>query len=629
MSQPAPRALIAEDEPLLAAALQQELSRAWPGLQIVATVGDGLSAVRQALALQPELLFFDIRMPGQSGLDAAVELAEDWPGTGPAARPFPALVFVTAYDQYAVQAFEAQAIDYLLKPIQPARLQKTVQKLQQALANHAPYAIDLEATMAQLRHLLAAPGVVPGSSASSGAALTLIPASSGNRVHMVPVAEVLYFEAADKYVRVLTAAREFLIRTPLKELTAQLDQRVFWQIHRSTLVRADAITTVTRDEAGKLHLELKTFPFLRRTERQHHLAGSGIEHADHRAGAHPERQRPRRLNLRNDQYPARFKHGKMARLQCLLGNQLHTGQCCLHQSTNGPVPVGQFKHPRRQVIAISAIRIQPVAALQRNHHPEYLANAAVQLLRNFRHAQTMLCIGEQFQDINTLFQCRGRILWPFGTGSHGHSNLLRSSLLCSGLGAFFGYRSRWFHEAAPRCQPLTPPSVSPAIRCFCTRNVSSSAGMMISTAMAHMPAQSMVNCAVKSIKATGMVLVSGDLVSCEASANSFQLVRKAKIPAAAIPPRANGNSTFQKACQAVQPSIRAAWDNSCGTWRKNPSNSQMVNGTFIAKYTMMTPGMVSSNPSQDHMMNIGKDKATPGMARVSINPTNIAFLPRK
>src|SRR6218665_1826768 len=173
---------------------------------------------------------------------------------------FRAVVLVRAYDQYAVQAFEAQAIDYLVKPIQPARLQKTVQKLQQALANHAPYAIDLEATMAQLRHLLAAPGVVPGSSASSGAALTLIPASSGNRVHMVPVAEVLYFEAADKYVRVLTAAREFLIRTPLKELIAQLDQRVFWQIHRSTLVRADAITTVTRDEAGKLHLELTGRP---------------------------------------------------------------------------------------------------------------------------------------------------------------------------------------------------------------------------------------------------------------------------------------------------------------------------------------------------------------------------------
>ena len=255
----APRALIAEDEPLLAAALQQELARAWPGLQIAATVGDGRSAVRQALALQPEVLFFDIRMPGQTGLDAAVELADAWP----ADKPFPALVFVTAYDQYAVQAFEAQAVDYLLKPVQAVRLQKTVQKLQQALAAKAPAADALEATMAQLRHLLAAPGVAAAAPASPLAAagpLSMIQASSGNQIHMVPVAEVLYFEAADKYVRVLTAAREFLIRTPLKELTEQLDASVFWQIHRSTLVRASAITTVTRDEAGKLHLALAGRP---------------------------------------------------------------------------------------------------------------------------------------------------------------------------------------------------------------------------------------------------------------------------------------------------------------------------------------------------------------------------------
>lgn len=255
----APRALIAEDEPLLAAALQQELARAWPGLQIAATVSDGRSAVRQALALQPEVLFFDIRMPGQTGLDAAVELADAWP----ADKPFPALVFVTAYDQYAVQAFEAQAVDYLLKPVQASRLQKTVQKLQQALAARAPAADALEATMAQLRHLLAAPGVAAAAPASPPAAagpLSMIQASSGNQIHMVPVAEVLYFEAADKYVRVLTAAREYLIRTPLKELTEQLDTSVFWQIHRSTLVRASAITTVTRDEAGKLHLALAGRP---------------------------------------------------------------------------------------------------------------------------------------------------------------------------------------------------------------------------------------------------------------------------------------------------------------------------------------------------------------------------------
>ena len=260
MNTPTVRALIAEDEPLLAAALQQELARAWPALQISATVGDGLSAVRQALALQPEVLFFDIRMPGQSGLDAAVELADAWP----ADKPFPALVFVTAYDQYAVQAFEAQAVDYLLKPVQTARLQKTVQKLQQALASQPPAASALEATMAQLRHLLAVPGLAataPAPAAGSPAGpLTLIQASSGSQIHMVPVADVLYFEAADKYVRVLTAEREFLIRTPLKELTEQLDTSVFWQIHRSTLVRASAITTVTRDEAGKLHLALSGRP---------------------------------------------------------------------------------------------------------------------------------------------------------------------------------------------------------------------------------------------------------------------------------------------------------------------------------------------------------------------------------
>ena len=265
MNVPVPRALIAEDEPLLADALRCELARAWPALQIVATVGDGVSAVQQALALQPDVLFFDIRMPGQNGLDAALALAHAWPTEGPAAKPFPALVFVTAYDQYAVQAFEAQAVDYLLKPVQPTRLQKTVQKLQLTLAANAPPAMDVEATLARLRHLLTASGgaATPPQSATRPAPLpsglvplTLIQASSGSQIHMVPVADVLYFEAADKYVRVLTATREFLIRTPLKELMDQLDTTVFWQIHRSTLVRASAITTVTRDEAGKLHLAL-------------------------------------------------------------------------------------------------------------------------------------------------------------------------------------------------------------------------------------------------------------------------------------------------------------------------------------------------------------------------------------
>lgn len=253
-----PTALIAEDEPLLAQALQSELARVWPELRVLAAVGDGASAVQQALQLRPDVLFFDVRMPGQSGLEAAAELADEWP----ASTPFPALVFVTAYDQYAVQAFEAQAVDYLLKPVQTARLQKTVSKVQQALAQRVQPATNLEAslatTLSQLRHLMDATGAPPAASAGP---LKVIQASVGSQIRLVPIDEVIYFEAADKYVRVLTSGpdggHEYLIRTPLKELLPQLDMNTFWQVHRGTVVRADAIDSVTRDEAGKLHLTLR------------------------------------------------------------------------------------------------------------------------------------------------------------------------------------------------------------------------------------------------------------------------------------------------------------------------------------------------------------------------------------
>jgi len=252
-----PTALIAEDEPLLAQALQAELALAWPALRVLATVADGASAVAQALALRPEVLFFDIRMPGLGGLEAAAELADAWP----ADSAFPALVFVTAYDQYAVQAFEAQAVDYLLKPVQPARLQKTVSKLQLTLAGRASTAMNSGATLSpsldqalgQLRHLLAA-----GHTLASP--LKVIQAGVGSSIRLVPVAEVVCFEAADKYVRVLTAGHEYLIRTPLKELLPQLDPQVFWQIHRGTVVQAGAIDSVHRDEAGKLSLSLRGRP---------------------------------------------------------------------------------------------------------------------------------------------------------------------------------------------------------------------------------------------------------------------------------------------------------------------------------------------------------------------------------
>jgi DNA-binding LytR/AlgR family response regulator len=252
-----PTALIAEDEPLLAQALQAELARAWPELKVLATVGDGASAVTQALALQPDVLFFDIRMPGLGGLDAAVALADAWPTQTATAKPFPALVFVTAYDQYAVQAFEAQAVDYLLKPVQLDRLKKTVLKVQQALANHAQPATDFEATLSQLRSLMS---TAPSPSTASTEPLKVIQAGVGNSIRMVRVDEVLYFEAADKYVRVFTAGHDYLIRTPLKDLLPRLDPHSFWQIHRGTVVNVIAIDTVTRDEAGKLWLQVRGRP---------------------------------------------------------------------------------------------------------------------------------------------------------------------------------------------------------------------------------------------------------------------------------------------------------------------------------------------------------------------------------
>ena len=271
-----PTALIAEDEPLLAAALQADLAGLWPELRITALVADGLSAVRQALALQPQLCFLDIRMPGATGLEAAQALAEDWPeGT-----PFPLLVFVTAYDQYALQAFDAQAVDYLLKPVDGPRLAACVARLKQRLADRAthplfgpqtgagpapapaadaptPHPLSdpvLQHTLAQLRVLLGSAGTAPPQPAQR---LEMIQAGVGNTVYLVPVAEVLYFEAADKYLRVVTAEREHLIRLSLRDLLPQLDAQQFWQVHRSLVVRASAISSALRDESGKVFLTLR------------------------------------------------------------------------------------------------------------------------------------------------------------------------------------------------------------------------------------------------------------------------------------------------------------------------------------------------------------------------------------
>ena len=250
MSSFAATALIAEDEPLLAANLEAELLRLWPGLRIVANVRHGAAAVEQALRQRPDVVFLDIRMPGMSGLDAAQALAEDWPPDA----ALPQVVFVTAYDQYAVQAFEHAAVDYVLKPAQPERLAQTCARVQAALRRRVePSPGALEGTLAQLRELLVAPGLA----APAMPRLAVIQASVGNAVHMVPVGEVLYFEAADKYLRVITVKREYLIRTSLRDLLPQLDAKCFWQVHRGTVVRADAIASAVRDDSGKVQLTLR------------------------------------------------------------------------------------------------------------------------------------------------------------------------------------------------------------------------------------------------------------------------------------------------------------------------------------------------------------------------------------
>lgn len=250
-----PTALIAEDEPLLADALRAELAALWPELQWLPTASDGHSALDAALARRPDICFLDIRMPGLSGLEVAQALAEDWADDG---APFPLLVFVTAYDQYAVRAFDAQAVDYLVKPVQRERLAACVARLQARLSarpSNSPVApTGLTQAMEQLRALLgaAAPPAAPR--------LQVLQAQVGALVHLVPIEDVVYFEAADKYLRVVTAEREHLIRLSLRELLPQLDANMFWQVHRGTVVQARCIATARREETGKVTLTLKGRP---------------------------------------------------------------------------------------------------------------------------------------------------------------------------------------------------------------------------------------------------------------------------------------------------------------------------------------------------------------------------------
>lgn len=233
------RALIAEDEPHLADDLTRRLTRLWPALEIVNVVHDGLAARQSLIELAPDIAFLDIRMPGLSGLEAAKSAP-----TG--CR----VVFVTAHDEHAVTAFEQAAADYLLKPVSDARLEKCISRLQQTMQQAMPAQTD--ALLAQLQGLLGASG--------KPEPLRWLRAQVGHDVRLIAVNDVCFFQATDKYTSAVTRDGEFLLRTPLKELTTQLDPALFWQVHRGTLVNVHQIKAAKRDLLGRLSLTLRDRP---------------------------------------------------------------------------------------------------------------------------------------------------------------------------------------------------------------------------------------------------------------------------------------------------------------------------------------------------------------------------------
>lgn len=226
-------AVIADDEPLLRASLRSALAEAWPDLDIVAEAANGADAVHAVREHRPQLAFLDIEMPVMSGLDAAREL-----------RGLAHVVFVTAYDRYAVEAFDRGAADYVLKPVSAERLADTAARLRGRL-RETP--VSLESLIEDLSRRIA-PAAPP---------LQWLQASLGNTIRLINVDDVLYFQSDAKYTRVVTVDSEALVKTSLRELTAQLDARHFWQVHRSTLVNVRAIESVSVDETGRREIALR------------------------------------------------------------------------------------------------------------------------------------------------------------------------------------------------------------------------------------------------------------------------------------------------------------------------------------------------------------------------------------
>ncbi|MGB8600467.1 MAG: LytTR family DNA-binding domain-containing protein [Burkholderiales bacterium] len=228
-------ALIADDEPLMREQLRMKLAHAWPELDIVAEAKNGDEALQFLAEKKPQIVFLDIRMPGMSGLQTAQHMAGE-----------AHIVFVTAYDQYAVEAFEHGAVDYLLKPVEAERLQTTVARLKQRLASPPQ---DLTSLLSKLTATL--------NPSQKKETLRWIKASVGDNLRFIPVDEVLYFQSDDKYTNVYTDKHEAVIKTPIKELLDSLDAEKFWQIHRATIINMNYIDSVSRDFRGQASIKLK------------------------------------------------------------------------------------------------------------------------------------------------------------------------------------------------------------------------------------------------------------------------------------------------------------------------------------------------------------------------------------
>jgi DNA-binding LytR/AlgR family response regulator len=250
------RAVIADDERLMREQLRARLAEVWPELEIVAEAKNGIEAVQLVEQHHPELVFLDIRMPGMTGVEAARGIAQlasgdetddGWAGCE--------IVFITAYDQYAIEAFEQGVVDYVLKPAERERLTVTVERIRKRLGQRRSEEGPSLGGMQQLLQSLAQrmnPGAAPH--------LKWIQATVGQSIQMIPVEDVLFFISDEKYTRVQTATIEALIRKPIKELVEELDANQFWQIHRSTLVNTKAIAGVTRDLRGRQLVSVKGHP---------------------------------------------------------------------------------------------------------------------------------------------------------------------------------------------------------------------------------------------------------------------------------------------------------------------------------------------------------------------------------